>query len=434
MSHRPVLAPLELPGYSPTFARWLRAAVGRMAPVRALRSRGERQRFERLLVYGLLWAMICTVVELPTILAQGIAATTTLSFALQLLIHFLTIGFGLAIAVFWATSGRGGWLRLASGVVIASVICSAIVAFLTPPLWMDALNDLADDNLRARNETFVLQLGVFTFHSWLALVYGGLAATLYGLRRRIDQMTLTLRSATLARERNEAAIAEARVRAMVERIEPDFLLEVMRAAREHYRTDVSRGESIVNGCVLFLRTAMPQIRSRHSNLAAELDVADAFLTLRSLIGPKALTWHLERRALPVGTGAQDRAERIPLPPLVLLPVLERLIAALAADRIVGPLVIRERCADRDVEVAGIDIDIEVGANSDDHVDPIEADCLEAINQRLVATSGPAAKITVDRSRDLCIVYRLHCPILADQMTGPSIFQQFPRMTRPGEAA
>jgi hypothetical protein len=429
MSDRPPFAPLQWPGHPMMLSRWLRDATGRLVRFRLPGNRGERQRLTRLLEFGFLWAMICTAVEVPNLQDGSVSGVTIIPVTLQVMSDFLLIGVCLSIAIFWATTGRGGWLRLACAVLAASAVGAATVAFVTSSWWTSVFNDLPQSTVFTRNRNHALEFALFAFHGWLALVYGGFAAILYGLARRIDQMTTALRSATLARERNEAAIAEARVRALVERIEPDFLLEVMQAAREHYRTDVSRGESIVNGCVLFLRTAMPQIRSRHSNLAAELDLADAFLTLRSLMGSKAMAWRIERSDLAFAAGG---AYRIPLPPLVLLPVLERLIAALADSRIAGPLVIREVRGAESAELAGIDI--EVDATADGHADPIEADCLDAINQRLLATSGPAAKITIERSRARRLVYRLHCPIPANARTSPPITEQFPRMTQPGEAA
>lgn len=308
--------PLEARAEAPLSAR--RNAASLPASLPASQKQTERRRFARLIVYGLLWAVIVIGLEVP-LLGFDEGGHGQLQ---QIRFHMATVwsitGGAVSIAIFWSTIGQVRWLRLAVSIPIVAIGCATLSApAMLLARWIFGFSAV---------ESFFGQssrlLPFFAYHAWLTLIYGGFAAIIYPLRRKIDQTTATLRGTELARERNEAAIAEARVRALVERIEPRFLIDVMTAARNQYRVAPTQAEATLNACVAFLRAAMPQLRSGHSTVAAELELAEAYLVLRDRIDcgidrgidTHKRDWHVDRQA--ASACAIDLA-RVQLPPMVL---------------------------------------------------------------------------------------------------------------------
>ncbi len=243
----------------------------------------------------------------------------------------------------------------------------------------------------------------FVYIAWLTLIYGGFAAIIYALRRKIDQTTATLRATELARERNEAAIAEARVRALVERIEPRFLIDVMASARDQYRVAPIQAEATLNACVAFLRAAMPQLRSGHSTVAAELELAEAYLMLRDHIecgiDARKRDWHVDRQ--PASACAVDLA-RVQLPPMVLLPLLEHLRR---------PLIVSVVAQDDSIEI-GLKSSTVVEAGDENTAGSaiaLDAESLDAIASRLALVCGRDAAIRTEVADNMTRLVRIIVP-------------------------
>ncbi len=346
--------------------------------------RSRRSRALRLVLFGVLWGIVITGMEIPT---MPFTATTARPLSTLLFLQGAQWALGglmLSFALWLSTRDEVRWLRLA-------VLLPLVAAIHGPVMVAEGLALRWVLGYRAADPIFgqpAPTVPVSLYVGWLTLIYGGVAAAIYALRRRNDQTTAALQGLSLARERNEAALAEARVSAMVERIEPRFLLEVMDTARRQYLGQAERAEATLNACTEFLRCAMPQLRSGRSTVAAELELAAAYLALRDRMAGRAPDARYDWRTAPGCDPAGLDLDDVALPPMTLLPILERLLARRSDDD--AALVVEVTTADRSVA-------IEIGARpwTPRHgaiIDDIEAEWLAALSTRLRRVCGRDASI------------------------------------------
>lgn len=353
------------------------------SPARPPVDRGQKGRQVRLILFGVLWGIVITGMEIPS---MPFTATTARPLSTLLIFQGLQWSLGglvLSLALWLSTRDEVRWLRLAGLLpLVAAINGPAFIGMSLAFRW--AFGYGAGDPMLgypAPSGSVVLYSG------WLTLIYGSVGALIYALRRGVDQTTAALQALSLARERNEAALAEARVSAMVERIEPSFLLDVMNTARRQYLGEAERAEATLNACTEFLRAAMPQLRSGQSTVAAELELAAAYLALRDCMAGRNPDGRIDPRAATECGWAGLDLDDVPLPPMILLPILEQLLAT-GSDGDCAAIAI-----DLSVDDASIAIRIEaVHPRPRNPVDPIDAEWLAALSTRLDRVCGREAAI------------------------------------------
>ena len=212
-----------------------------------------------------------------------------------------------ALAVFAERRWRGGAIALAF--VATALVTSAALA------GMRAL--LA--SFVAHSELVVFEgerLGwaMFLYDLWITLFFGGLFLVACVLQLRARRTRHVLAQAGIERVRTEALLGEAELRSLRARVDPAFLLRVMGEVSRRYERDGTGADRLLDALVVFLRRAMPGVREAGSTLADELALAGAY----------ARIWHELDPARPQWTVRVDATlPRIPFPPLVLLPALDR---------------------------------------------------------------------------------------------------------------
>lgn len=146
---------------------------------------------------------------------------------------------------------------------------------------------------------------------WISLFYGGLLVAGYVLSTRSERTRAALREAELARGRTEALLGELQLQTMRSQIDPALLLAVLDEVQCLYRHQSDCADALLERLVDFLRAAMPGLKDPGSSLQAELQLAQAFAQLQSLM-PDGARWQVEwPRELP------ERA----FPSLLLLPIM-----------------------------------------------------------------------------------------------------------------
>jgi len=96
---------------------------------------------------------------------------------------------------------------------------------------------------------------IVLYNIWLLLLFGGLAAGLYAARQRHARMLAKLRAAGLEREASAHRLAEARLAALQERIEPAFLFQSLERLEALYEADPPRADRLLEDLIVFLRKA-----------------------------------------------------------------------------------------------------------------------------------------------------------------------------------
>ena len=155
----------------------------------------------------------------------------------------------------------------------------------------------------------------FASNAWAYLFYGGLLMMVLVLVMRAERTRGLLGNAEIARSQTETVLSQAQLQALRGQVDPDLLLRVMAEVQRRYAQDPAAAEGLLDQLVGFLRGAMPGVRSGRSTLAAELALVQSYVQLRAELDPQRARWQICINApLP----------ELPFPPLLLLPVLDRL--------------------------------------------------------------------------------------------------------------
>ena len=90
----------------------------------------------------------------------------------------------------------------------------------------------------------------------------------------------------LKREQRTARrrLVEAQLQALQARVDPQMFFDVLDHVQRLYATDAPRAEALLEELIVFLRAALPRLRTVSSTLAQELELAASYFRLRSLRG------------------------------------------------------------------------------------------------------------------------------------------------------
>lgn len=171
----------------------------------------------------------------------------------------------------------------------------------------------------------------------------------------------------LQREQQAARrrLVEAQLQAMQARVDPQMFFDVLDSVQRLYATDPPRAEAVLDELVVFLRAALPRLRSASSTVAQELELAASYFRLQASRGSAPAT---VRITLPDALAARA------FPAGVILPLLS------------------------DARTAAIDVDAQPGAGEDDITVSLRtqrapaSQALAQVRETLAALYGSAATL------------------------------------------
>lgn len=249
--------------------------------------------------YGLLWGIASAAVESFALPLGEFRGTLLIQLVIQILIHWCTTGVTLAWSLM-LFEHRGMGVH-----VIALVLGTC--AILLEPLWLTrvVLGYFASDVLHIL---------------WGGLFYGGLFVLAFRLHVRSERIRGVLARAEIARQQTEAMLSAEQLKAMQGQVDPAFLLRVMTEVENRYGRYQVGVDRLLDALVAFLRAAMPGVRSGASTLLGEVQIAREYARVLAELEPGRSSWRIDDPAsLP----------ELPFPPLLLLPVLDRLASGSA---------------------------------------------------------------------------------------------------------
>lgn len=148
----------------------------------------------------------------------------------------------------------------------------------------------------------------------------GLPAVFLALIADVHQRALQTDSAAhaaeLARAQLEQGESEQQLALLQAQIEPHFLFNMLGNVRRLYRTRPQAGAEAVGSLMRYMRTALPQLRSRRASLGEEIALVRAYLDLFQLRMGAQLSFSIEIDA------ALHDAE---FPPMLLVTLVENAI-------------------------------------------------------------------------------------------------------------
>jgi hypothetical protein len=160
------------------------------------------------------------------------------------------------------------------------------------------------------------QLYAFIFSLIMALLYFA------HLRRSRghEQAAARLAAAQAAQRHARRRIVQARLQEVQARIDPQLLFEMLDAVRRLYERDAARAECFLDELIIFLRAALPRLRTASSSLLREVELASAFVRLHALAGAAELGMTVD---------VAPDAMHARFPPGVLLPLLDTTVGSSA---------------------------------------------------------------------------------------------------------
>ncbi len=272
------------------------------APERAA-SRRSPISWRRALGYALLWGLAFEALESFVLPLGDLSWRQLLEFALQTSDIWLVCTFGVACLAMFAEP------RMSTAKLALSTVAVALALAAAGVLLGDVGTEVA---LFQKPRSFATR---FAYGAWGCLFYGGLFMLVLVLVMRAERTRSLLGHAEIARSQTETVLSQAQLQALRGQVDPDLLLRVMAEVQRRYAQDPAAAEGLLDQLVGFLRGAMPGVRSGRSTLAAELALVQSYVQLRAELDPQRARWQICINApLP----------ELPFPPLLLLPVLDRL--------------------------------------------------------------------------------------------------------------
>jgi len=142
---------------------------------------------------------------------------------------------------------------------------------------------------------------------------GGLALAVYVRFRSARFARETLGAAELERVGASRELLASRLAAMQARIEPQFLLGTLSQVETLYDRDPQGGDRMLDALIVYLRTALPQLRSEGSTLQEEARLVESYLRIVQLRMGSRLEY-----AVALSAELGDNT----FPPTLLLPLVD----------------------------------------------------------------------------------------------------------------
>jgi hypothetical protein len=219
---------------------------------------------------------------------------------------------------------------------------------------------------------FVNLLNVTLGHS----IVGGAFAFVFFTYRHDVEVAEALHRAELGQVALRRRTLESGLQAMQARVEPQFLLDTLRGVGDLYETDRCGAERMLDSLIRYLRAALPQMRSSESTLGREVGLAEAYLNIANIRSGRRLDFSFT---------VPDTLHGAAFPPMVLLPLIERL--ALRGANTPG----ESTTLRVEGRTNGQALAIEVICSG-----PVAGESVEDLRDRLVALYSDRARLVVER--------------------------------------
>jgi hypothetical protein len=152
-------------------------------------------------------------------------------------------------------------------------------------------------------------LYAFTFSLIMALLYFAHLRRSRGHEQAAARLAAAQAAQRLARRRT----VQARLQEVQARIDPQLLFEMLETVQRLYQRDAAQAERFLDELIVFLRAALPRLRTASSSLLREVELARAFVRLHAMA---------EAVDLDIATEIAPDVIHARFPPGVLLPLLD----------------------------------------------------------------------------------------------------------------
>ncbi len=111
------------------------------------------------------------------------------------------------------------------------------------------------------------------------LIFGSLIFAWLEVHRRNRETEQRLLASQQERARLKRSAFDARLTAMRAQVDPQFLFESLADVQAAYGSDAAKGAATLDLLIVYLRTALPRLRTEGSTVGAEAELVDAWLAV-----------------------------------------------------------------------------------------------------------------------------------------------------------
>lgn len=274
--------------------------------------------WRRAFVFSLLWALARTASEalaMPSTQANWHAFVDVIA---SMLLLWTPVGLVIVHAAF---SAERRFTR-ARSIAIALLPLAVLLPALMNAAWWVFEQFGYRPPATATIGTALVGVDSYVYGLWMVLAYGGPLAALCVFLIRFERARELLLQTEIERRQAQAELEEAEFDGLLQRVDPALVRRALAEVQRRQATEPAAADELLDLLVDFLRGAMPGLRRAQSTLADEIELVRAYARLRQALDPTPHGWRID--ALP-------REVEIAFPPLLLMPILDRLEASPTLD-------------------------------------------------------------------------------------------------------
>jgi len=317
---------------------------------------------------------------------QSLAVQSVSTLCISVLMTF-SLMFTTFVADELVAAGTGPFTTYGWAIVIGSAVGALAQWALHAALGIPTFNDYPG----AAAEIVAMQPATVFFRY---LICGTIVVWVYVSRRAELRATARLDAAQVRRSENERRMLQARLQALQAQIEPEFLQNTLARVRDRYESDPATAGTMLDRLIVYLRSALPQLRDSQSTLEREISLVSAYVAvIRASVDDTVVV------AAEIPASLQDAR----MPPMVLLPLVECFLVHLRAQRTgAGTLRI---CA----QASPARMRIEVFASGPAFSSRLAGTGLDVIRERLRALYGERGGLELARAGSRGVTATIEIP-------------------------
>ena len=210
--------------------------------------------------------------------------------------------------------GWRGWRLYAICAGTTVVVCA--MSLVLSVAWF--LYVWPDPDLVSMSQSELVErtLAAWSREGPLFLILGLLFTTVWIYLRQHAESLTAMRTLELDLAQRAQQMAEARLAVLHAQIEPHFLFNTLANVKRLFQIDPLAGDRMLDSLMRYLEMALPEMRDKESTLGRELALAEAFLHVHKIRMGKRLDF---------GFDVSDTLRSVPMPPMMLLTLVENAI-------------------------------------------------------------------------------------------------------------
>ena len=310
-----------------------------------------------------------------------------------------------------------GWSINLTFILAEKIIDQYMPAYLVPiPLTAFGLTI---GLLIAGSILFHEPLHFFT-DNYLALIIGVffsiVGVAIFSTHFNLLSARTELAKAEAQRQAQQKLLLETELKLLQAQIEPHFLFNTLSNIVGLIRQTPEAAEQSLLNLTTLLRSSLQSTRKAVVTLEEELDFVRAYLDIQSIRIAERLQYEFRPAGLLEEKSAQDSIRQLQLPPFLLQPIVENAIVhGIESSESGGQVIIEVSVRNNKliITIADTGVGISEHAPSAENND-VSGTGLSNVRQRLHASYGDAANMTISENSPSGVVVRLSIPVNNDE--------------------